>query len=67
MTEVHAVTAVVELITSQNVRLAGVVEGDTRPISFQGGLNPTFGPPKGVVEFVPLDVVSFEPSPKSHS
>ncbi len=55
VTEVHAYTAVVELITSQNVRLAGVVEGDTRPISFQGGDNPTFGPPKGVVEFVPLE------------
>jgi rod shape-determining protein MreC len=56
VTEVHATTAVVELITSQNVRLAGVVEGDTRQISFQGGVNPTFGPPRGVVEFVPLDI-----------
>jgi rod shape-determining protein MreC len=56
VTEVHAATAVVELLTSQNVRLAGVVEGDTRPISFQGGNNPTFGPPKGIVEFVPLDI-----------
>ncbi len=62
--EVHAYTAVVELITSQNVRLAGVVEGDTRPISFQGGLNPTFGPPKGVVEFVPLDVFAAPNAPK---
>ncbi|MSU23009.1 MAG: rod shape-determining protein MreC [Opitutus sp.] len=56
VTEVGALTAVVELITSPNLRLAGVVEGDTRPISFQGGLNPTFGPPRGIVEFVPLDV-----------
>lgn len=54
--EVHATTAVVELITSANVRLAGVVEGDNRPISFQGGVNPTFGPPTGVVESVPLDI-----------
>ena len=58
VTEVYATTAVVELITSPNVRLAGVVEGDTRPISFQGGVNPAFGPPKGVVEFVPLDVAA---------
>ena len=58
VTEVHATTAVVELITSPNVRLAGVVEGDTRPISYQGGINPTFGPPRGVVEFVPLDIMS---------
>jgi rod shape-determining protein MreC len=64
VTEVHAYTAVVELISSQNVRLAGVVEGDTRPISFQGGLNPTFGPPKGMVEFVPLDVFASSAAPK---
>lgn len=56
VTEVHAATSIVELISSQNVRLAGVIEGDSRPISFQGGLNPTFGPPTGVVEFVPLDI-----------
>jgi rod shape-determining protein MreC len=56
VTEVHATTAVVDLITSPTVRLAGVVEGDTRPFSYQGGDNPTFGPPKGVVDFVPLDI-----------
>jgi rod shape-determining protein MreC len=64
VTEVHATAAVVELISSPNVRLAGVVEGDSRPVSFQGGVNPTFGPPKGVVEFVPLDVFSNPNSPK---
>lgn len=56
VTEVSAFTAIVELISSPGVRLAGVVEGDARPITFQGGLNPTFGPPTGIVEFVPLDV-----------
>ena len=58
VTEVHATTAVVEMISSPEVRLAGVVEGDTRPISFQGGLNPTFGPPVGIVELVPLDIIA---------
>lgn len=56
ITEVGATTAVVDLISSPTVRLAGVIEGDTRPISFQGGVNPTFAPPTGVVELVPLDV-----------
>jgi rod shape-determining protein MreC len=56
VTEVRAYTAVVELISSPNVRLAGVVEGDTRPMSFQGGVNDSFAPPKGVVEFMPLDI-----------
>lgn len=56
VTEVHAYTAVVELISSPTLRLAAVVEGDTRPISYQGGLNPTFGPARGTLEFVPLDI-----------
>jgi rod shape-determining protein MreC len=56
VTEVYATTAVVELISSPNVRLAGVIEGDSRPISFQGGVNPTFAPATGVVELVPLDI-----------
>ncbi len=56
VTEVGASTAVVELISSPNVRLSGVVEGDTRPISFQGGVNPTFAPPTGLVELMPLDI-----------
>ncbi len=64
VTEVHATTAVVELISSPNVRLAGVVEGDSRPLSFQGGINPTFAPPSGIVEFVPLDVFASPASPK---
>jgi rod shape-determining protein MreC len=62
--EVRAYTSVVELISSQGIRIAGVVEGDTRPISFQGGHNPTFGPPKGTVEFVPLDVYASPEMPK---
>jgi rod shape-determining protein MreC len=64
VTEVHALSSVVELITSPNVRLAGVVEGDTHPISFQGGINATFGPPHGVVEFVPLDIVAGALTPR---
>jgi rod shape-determining protein MreC len=56
VTEVHATTAVVDLISSPNLRLAAFFEGDSRPIAFQGGLNPTFGPPMGIVENVPLDI-----------
>jgi rod shape-determining protein MreC len=59
--EVHAATAVVELISSPGVRLAAVVEGDNRPFSFQGGINPAFGRPRGVVEFVPLDIFAHKP------
>ena len=62
--EVHAMTAIVELITSPGVRLAGVVEGDSRPISFQGGSNPAFAPPTGIVELMPLDIIASPTSPK---
>jgi len=64
VSEVHAYTAVVDLISSPNVRLAAVIEGDARPISYQGGLNPTLAPPRGVIEFVPLDITQ-TPSPAS--
>ncbi|MEY3609456.1 MAG: hypothetical protein RLZZ447_2244 [Verrucomicrobiota bacterium] len=64
VSEVHATTAVVELISSPTMRLAGVVEGDTRPISFQGGVNPTLAPPRGVVELMPLDIIANSAAPK---
>lgn len=54
--EVRAYTAVVELISSPQVRLAAVIEGDARPMSYQGGDNTSFAPPKGIVEFMPLDI-----------
>jgi rod shape-determining protein MreC len=62
--EVHAMTSVVELISSPSVRLAGVVEGDSRPISYQGGVNPTFAPPTGIVESMPLDIIVTAATPK---
>lgn len=64
VTEVHRYESVVELIGSPGVRLAAEFEGDTRPISFQGGENPTFGPAKGEIDFVPLDVFASPMLPK---
>ena len=62
--EVHAYTSVVELIGNPSVRLAAEIEGDNRPISFQGGQNPTFGPATAIIEFVPLDVFASPMLPK---
>ena len=53
---VHAYTSEVELISSPGVRLAAMVDGDSNPVSYEGGDNPTFGPARGVVEFVPPDI-----------
>lgn len=64
VTEVHAYTSVVELISNPGVRLAALFEGDTRPVSFQGGDNPAFGPAQGLLEFVPLDVYASASDPR---
>jgi rod shape-determining protein MreC len=61
---VHEYTSEVELISNPGLRLAATIDGDTRPLSFQGGNNPVFGPAKGTVEFVPLDVTATPSSPR---
>jgi rod shape-determining protein MreC len=62
--EVHASASVVQLLSDPGLRIAAVVDGDTRPISYQGAENPTFGAPRGVVEFVPLDVAAGAAAPR---
>jgi rod shape-determining protein MreC len=64
VSEVGAYTSVVELVSSPGVRIAGLIEGDTRPLSFRGGVNPSFGRPQGVIEFVPLDVFARPDAPR---
>lgn len=64
VTEVHATTAVVDLISSPNVRLAAAFEGDDRPISFQGGANPPLSRPFAILEFAPLDLYASAADPK---
>jgi rod shape-determining protein MreC len=56
--------AVVDLVTSPTLRLAATVQGDTRPVSYQGGLNSSFSAPRGTVDFVPLDVYATPASAK---
>lgn len=62
--EVHPYTAEVELISNPGLRLSATIEADTRPLSFQGGNNPTFGPAMGTVEFVPLDMTATPSAPR---
>ena len=64
VSKVGAYTSVVELVSSPGVRIAGLIEGDTRPLSFRGGVNPSFGRPQGVIEFVPLDVFARPDAPR---
>lgn len=62
--EVRSTTSVVELIGSPGVRLAASFEGDDRPVSFQGGINPPMRPAEAAIEFVPLDVFATPAAPR---
>ncbi|TAG26710.1 MAG: rod shape-determining protein MreC [Verrucomicrobia bacterium] len=64
ISEVHATTAKVELIGSPGLRLAAVFEGDDRPLSFQGGINPPLRPAQAVLEYVPLDLFATPTAPR---
>jgi rod shape-determining protein MreC len=61
---VHRYTAEVDLVTSQTFRVAATVAGDNKPISYQGGVNDSFGSPRGWVEFVPLEIVASKTVPR---
>lgn len=65
ISEVHANTAMVDMITSNRLRLAASFEGDDRPVSFQGGINPPLSRPEATVEFVPLDLYASPADPKA--
>jgi rod shape-determining protein MreC len=62
--EVGAHTSMVELISSPGLRLAAVVDGDTRPVSYQGGENPAFGTAHGTAEYIPLDILATPAAPR---
>lgn len=64
ITEVHRYTAVVDLVSSPTFRVAASAVGDTRPISYQGGLNDPFRAPRGTVAFVPLDIFATKSAPQ---
>lgn len=65
ISEVHATTSVVDLISSPSVRLAASFDGDDRPVSYQGGVNPPLSRPEATVEFVPLDLYATATEPQA--
>jgi len=62
--EVHAYESEVAMISNPGIRLTTTIEGDTRPLSYQGGTNPFFGPAMGRVEFVPLGMTATPSAPR---
>ena len=53
---VHYNTSIIDLITSPNIRLAAVFEGDERPVLYQGVISGPFRKPTGSVSNVPTDI-----------
>ena len=43
---------------------AAVFEGDDRPVSVQGGVNPPLAPAEGLLEFVPIDLFATPTAPR---
>ncbi|MDP4694346.1 MAG: rod shape-determining protein MreC [Opitutales bacterium] len=61
--EVNAFTSCVELVTSPNFRMAATLEGDGRPVVYQGILQSRFGDPEGTVRDAPQDLVANAQAP----
>ncbi|MDR2673371.1 MAG: rod shape-determining protein MreC [Opitutaceae bacterium] len=65
VTEVGAYTAVVDLVSNPGLRLAACIEGDDRPVSYQGaGARSLARAEEGRVEFVPLDILAGVTDPR---
>jgi rod shape-determining protein MreC len=61
--EVHASTAVVELVSSASFRVAAHVEGDLRPVTYVGTPAPAFRNPGGLATNVPADIQAYKDKP----
>ena len=62
--EVNAYTSVVELISSPGFRMAANIEGEDRPITYQGLPNKPLAPPIGEVLNVPPNITATQRHPK---
>lgn len=53
---VHEYTSTVELLSNSHLRLAVIIEGDNRPMSYRGGGYRTLQTPVGLAEYIPSDI-----------
>lgn len=61
--EVHALTSVVELVSSGAFRVAAHVEDDLRPVTYIGCPAPAFHDPSGLASNIPADITSSPDKP----
>ena len=62
--QANAYTSIVDLLSNNRLRLAVVIEGDNRPISFRGAGSQWEGTPVGMAEYIPTDVTIEDPMNK---
>jgi len=56
ISEVHQYASTVELLSNSHLRMAVVIEGDNRPMSFRGAGFRLFRSPIGLAQYVPTDI-----------
>ena len=56
ISEVHQYTSTVELLSNSHLRMAVIIEGDNRPMSFRGAGYRLFRSPIGLAQYVPTDI-----------
>jgi len=62
--EVHAYTAVVELVSSPGFRMAANVVGEAAPVTYLGVVNEPFSPPRGEALYVPPSITVTPAEPR---
>lgn len=62
--EVHAYTAIVELVSSPGFRMAANVVGEAAPVTYLGVVNEPFSPPRGEALYVPPSITVTPAEPR---
>ena len=62
--EVHARTAVIELVSSRAFRMAAHFNNEDRPVTYRGGTNMALAAPKGQVDHVQSDITASPQNPR---
>jgi rod shape-determining protein MreC len=60
--EVHEYTSTVELLSNSHLRMAVIIAGDNRPMSYRGSGFQTLQNPVGIAEYIPNDINIHDPS-----
>ena len=60
--EVHEYTSTVEILSNSHLRMAVIIAGDNRPMSYRGSGFQTLQSPVGLAEYIPNDIKLNDPA-----